>query len=286
MHPNRLLPDVLMRDLSRRYPVWFVDIWGVVHNGERPFTDTVNVLALHRKEGGTVVLVSNSPRSEKGVTEQLNEIGVRKDAYDCAVTSGDVTQGLMLDEPSRRLFHLGPARDLSLFEGLPVKRVNMDDAGAIICTGLYHDDRETPDDYAELLAELYARKLPMISANPDKIVRKGDQLIYCAGALAEAYQKLGGVVTMAGKPHAPIYELALRKAFALRDISIERDDVLAIGDGPETDILGAANQGFPVVYVGGGVRDHVDDLDTELAHIRGLVPQANILMAVRQLQWV
>ncbi len=274
-----------MRDLSHRYPVWFVDIWGVIHNGEKPFAETVATLARHRKEGGTVVLVSNSPRSAKGVIEQLDEIGVRTDAYDDAVTSGDVTQDLMRMVPSGKLYHIGPARDLSLFDGMPVKRVGLTEADAIICTGLVHDHRETPEDYAEELAALRARNLPMISANPDKIVRKGDKLIYCAGALAEVYQKLGGDVSMAGKPHAPIYDLALRKAFRLRDISIERDDVLAIGDGPETDILGAANQGFPVVYVGGGVRDHAENMDEELAHIRGLVPTANVLMAVKQLRW-
>ena len=274
-----------MRDLSHRYPVWFVDIWGVIHNGEKPFVETVATLARHRKEGGTVLLVSNSPRSAKGVIQQLDEIGVRTDAYDDAVTSGDVTQDLMRLVPSGKLYHIGPARDLSLFDGLPVKRVGLTEADAIICTGLVHDERETPEDYADELAALRARNLPMISANPDKIVRKGDQLIYCAGALAEAYQKLGGEVSMAGKPHAPIYDLALRKAFRLRDISIERDDVLAIGDGPETDILGAAKQGFPVVYVGGGVRDHAEDLDGELAHIRELVPSANILMAVKHLNW-
>ncbi len=274
-----------MRDLSHRYPVWFVDIWGVIHNGEKPFVETVATLARHRKEGGTVVLVSNSPRSAKGVIQQLDEIGVRRDAYDDAVTSGDVTQDLMRLVPSGKLYHIGPARDLSLFDGLPVKRVGLTEADAIICTGLVHDDRETPEDYREELAALRARNLPMISANPDKIVRKGERLIYCAGALAEAYQKLGGEVSMAGKPYAPIYELALRKAFRLRDISIERNDVLAIGDGPETDILGAANQGFPVVYVGGGVRDHAEDLDGELSHIRELVPSANILMAVKHLNW-
>jgi HAD superfamily hydrolase (TIGR01459 family) len=274
-----------MRDLSHRYPVWFVDIWGVVHNGETPFVETVATLARHRKEGGTVVLVSNSPRSAKGVIQQLDEIGVRSDAYDDAVTSGDVTQDLMRQVPSGRLYHIGPARDLSLFDGLPVKRVGLTEADAIICTGLVHDHSETPADYADELAALRARNLPMISANPDKIVRKGDTLIYCAGALAEVYENMGGVVSMAGKPHAPIYELALRKAFRLRDISIERDDVLAIGDGPETDILGAANQRFPVIYVGGGVRDHAEDLDEELAHIRELVPTANILMAVKHLSW-
>lgn len=274
-----------MRELSHRYPVWFVDIWGVIHNGVKPFADTVATLARHRKEGGTVVLVSNSPRSSAGVKKQLDEIGVRRDAYDDAVTSGDVTQNLMRQVPSGKLYHLGPARDLSLFDGVPVQRVTIDEARAVICTGLVHDDRETPADYASLLADLKARNLPFISANPDKIVRKGDSLIYCAGALAEAYEKLGGEVSMAGKPFAPIYDLALRKAFRLRDISVERNDVLAIGDGPETDIQGAANQGFPIVYVGGGVRDHAEDLDAELAHIRALVPTANILKAVKQLAW-
>ncbi len=274
-----------MQDFSKRYPVWFVDIWGVVHNGERPFAATVDVLAKHREHGGTVILVSNSPRSEKGVTYQLDEIGVHKDAYDGAVTSGDVTQSLMLAEPTGKLFHLGPQRDLSLFEGLKVARVSQQEAGAIICTGLYHDDRETPDDYVGLLAQLRARNLPMICANPDKIARKGDLLMYCAGALAEAYQNIGGIVQMAGKPYAPIYERALAKAAAVRGAAVSKSQVLAVGDGPETDILGAANQGFPVVYVSGGVRDHVEDMASEKAHIQQLVPSANIVLAVRHLIW-
>ena len=142
-------PDIIgMMQPSTQYPVWFVDIWGVIHNGFKPFTQTVDTLAQHRAHGGMVVLVSNSPRSEKGVTLQLDQIGVRRDAYDAAVTSGDVTQSLMQEEPSGKLFHLGPARDLSLFEGLPVSVWRRKQAGAIICTGLFHDDRETPDDYA------------------------------------------------------------------------------------------------------------------------------------------
>lgn len=274
-----------MQSLSKRYPIWFVDIWGVVHNGLRPFSETVDVLARHRQNGGTVILVSNSPRSEIGVTKQLNEVGVRADAYDGAVTSGDVTQCLILAEPSRKLFHLGPTRDMSLFEGLEVERVSQDQAGAIICTGLFHDDRETPADYTELLTELRMRNLPMICANPDKIVRKGGHLMYCAGALAEAYQNLGGKVQMAGKPYAPIYERALARATAIRGGIVTQDQVLAIGDGPETDILGAANQGFPVVYVSGGVRDHSDDMATEKANIQKLVPSANIILAVHHLNW-
>jgi HAD superfamily hydrolase (TIGR01459 family) len=274
-----------MQELSKRHPVWFVDIWGVVHNGVKPFASTVDVLAKHRAHGGTVILVSNSPRSEKGVTQQLNDIGVRPDAYDAAVTSGDVTQSLMVAEPTGKLFHLGPSRDVSLFEGLQVQRVSKEQAGAIICTGLYHDDRETPADYVGLLAELHALNLPMICANPDKLARKGDQLMYCAGALAESYQHIGGTVKMAGKPHAPIYERALATAAQLRGQAILKTQVLAIGDGPETDILGAANQGFPVVYVSGGVREHAEDMATEKTHIEKLVPSAHIILAVNHLTW-
>lgn len=274
-----------MQLFSKLYPVWFVDIWGVVHNGEQPFARTVDVLAKHRAHGGTVILVSNSPRSEKGVTHQLDEIGVRKDAYDGAVTSGDVTQSLMLAEPSGKLFHLGPARDLSLFEGLKLERVAQDQAGAVICTGLYHDDYETPADYVDLLAQLRARNLTMICANPDKVARKGNRLMYCAGALAEAYQNVGGTVQMAGKPYAPIYDRALARAVQVRGSAVAKSQVLAIGDGPETDILGAANQGFPVVYVSGGVRDHAEDMAAEKAHIQELVPSANIVLAVNHLSW-
>jgi HAD superfamily hydrolase (TIGR01459 family) len=274
-----------MRELSQRYPVWFCDIWGVVHNGHDVFESTAATLAQHRAHGGTVILVSNSPRSEKGVVLQLDQIGVSKAAYDAAVTSGDVTQTLMRAEPTGKLFHIGAERDLSLFEGLGVERVAKEQAGAIICTGLYHDDRETPDDYVALLADLRARNLSMICANPDKIVRKGNHLQYCAGALAEAYQKLGGSVSMAGKPYAPIYELAIKKAARIRNGVVQSNQILAIGDGPETDILGAANQGYPVVYVGGGVREQSADLAAEEAHIRALVPNANIVLAVNQLAW-
>ncbi len=274
-----------MQDLSQRYPVWFVDIWGVIHNGVSPFASTVEVLAQHRAQGGTVILVSNSPRSEMGVTRQLNEIGVRPEAYDAAVTSGDVTQELMRAEPTGKLFHLGPSRDVSIFEGVPIERVAMEQAGAVICTGLYHDDRETPDDYVDLLAQLKSLNLPMICANPDKVARKGNRLMFCAGALAEAYQIIGGEVLMAGKPYAPIYERAMVKASSVRGTKVQRSDVLAIGDGPETDILGAANQGFPVVYVGGGVRDHAHDLADELSQIQTIVPHAQIIRATNSLKW-
>lgn len=275
-----------MEKLSADFPVWFCDIWGVVHNGFTPFAATVSCLARHRERGGIVVLVSNSPRSEAGIVRQLDEIGVAREAYDAAVTSGDVTRTLMAEAPTHRLFHLGPERDLSIFHGLHVERVPLTQAGAVICTGLFHDERETPADYEQLLMEMLLRKLPMICANPDKVVRKGTRLLYCAGSLAERYAAMGGEVSMAGKPFAPIYDLARRKAEARRGAAVARADILAIGDGPDTDIRGAANQGFSCLYVSGGVRDHVEDMAGELAHIRSLVPTAHILAAVPELTWV
>lgn len=274
-----------MKTISATYPVWFCDIWGVVHNGYKPFANTVATLARHRANGGIVVLVSNSPRSEAGILKQLDEIGVARNAYDAAVTSGDVTRNLMAEAPSHRLFHLGPDRDTSIFQGLAVERVPLAEAGAVICTGLFHDDRETPDDYEALLTEMKARKLPMICANPDKMVRKGDKLLYCAGALAERFATMGGAVSMAGKPFAPIYELARRKAEVARGGPVSAAEILAIGDGPETDIRGAANQGIACLYVSGGVRDHASDMAAELRHIQSLVPQARIVAAVPELLW-
>jgi HAD superfamily hydrolase (TIGR01459 family) len=273
---------ISLNRLSTDYPVWFCDIWGVVHNGREPFATTIHALMQHRRNGGRVILVSNSPRSSEGVVLQLNQIGVDPASYDAAVTSGDVTRDLMLRHGGGKLYHLGAERDLSLFAGLDVERVPLEQAGAVICTGLVHDDRETPDDYTELLAAIKARDLTFICANPDKRVRKGNQLLWCAGALAKNYEALGGKVLMAGKPYAPIYDLARKKAAAL----IGKDaKILAIGDGPETDILGATNQGIPCLYVAGGVRDLAEDMTAELAEIKALVPNANIVAAVSELQW-
>jgi HAD superfamily hydrolase (TIGR01459 family) len=275
----------MLKKLSADFPVWFCDIWGVIHNGYEPFAHTVACLAQHRAHGGVVVLVSNSPRSEIGIVKQLDEIGVARAAYDAAVTSGDVTRTLMEQAPSHKLFHLGPERDVSIFHGLHVERVPLDQAGAVICTGLFHDTQETPADYEGMLREMLSRKLPMICANPDKIVRKGSRLLYCAGSLAERYAAMGGEISMAGKPYAPIYDLALRKAEAARGKQVAAGDILAIGDGPETDIKGAADQGIACLYVTGGVRDHTSDMEAELTHIREFVPNARIVAAVPELVW-
>lgn len=239
--------------LSSTADVWFVDIWGVVHNGVKPYAPAVAACVNFRASGGTVVLVSNSPRPRDGVVAQLNAIGVDAAAYDDVITSGDVSRRLIGVLPSRKIRHIGPERDRALFDGLDVTRVAAEAADAVVCTGLFNDETETADDYGDELSALRARDLVMICANPDLTVERDGRIIYCAGAIAAAYAELGGRVLTAGKPHRPIYEAALEIVGRLRGAPVERSRVLAIGDGALTDIAGAIAFGIRSVFVASGV---------------------------------
>jgi HAD superfamily hydrolase (TIGR01459 family) len=239
--------------VSRRYEVWLADIWGVIHNGVRPFPAAVEACRLFREGGGIVVLISNSPRPREGVAAQLKQIGVPADCYDGIATSGDVTRKLVAGYAGRRVFHLGPQRDRPIFDGLSVEFGEPGEAAAAVCSGLYDDENETPEDYASLLAGLRKFDIPMICANPDIKVERGEKLIYCAGALAEAYERLGGQVVYAGKPHKAIYDLALALVTARRGAAVPRHRVVAIGDGIRTDIAGAAAQHIDSVFVASAV---------------------------------
>ena len=274
-----------MKSLSADYPVWLCDIWGVVHNGLKGYEAAAHALSQHRKQGGIVILVTNAPRTSQDVVRHLNHLKIPPQSYDRVVTSGDVTQTLVREHAKGKAYYLGPARDLSLFEGQMVKEVPLGEAHAVLCTGLVNDDVETPDDYSDLLSRMKQLNLPMICANPDKIVRKGDRLMYCAGSLAEKYSGMGGTVLMAGKPYEPIYNLALQIAGTIAGREIEKSKVLAIGDGPETDIKGAADFGIAVVLIADGVTDSSDGLEATLARVEAKVPHAKIVKILHHLTW-
>ena len=239
--------------LARRYDVWLADIWGVMHDGLHPFPEAVEACRLFRDGGGMVILISNAPRPRETVAEQLLAVGVPDDCYDGIATSGDVTRMLIAGHAGSTVYHLGPSRDLPIFDGLGVKLGKPEEAVTIVCSGLWDDEIETPADYAGQLAEFRALGLPMICANPDLTVERGDRLVYCAGALADAYAKLGGEVIYAGKPHKPIYDLALALVMAKRGAALPRHRIIAIGDGIRTDIAGAAAQNIDSVFVASGV---------------------------------
>lgn len=277
------MPDV--SELSSRYRVWFCDIWGVVHNGYQPFVATVDGLKRHRHNGGIVILVSNSPRTANGVARQLLEIGIDPAAHDAIATSGDVTRQLIIDHGGGKVFHLGPSRNFSIYDGLNVERVALDEAHAVVCTGLFDELHETAENYAPLFTGMLSRNIEMICANPDKIVKMGNRILPCAGALAAAYAAMGGQVLMAGKPYLPIYELAHHEAERLAGQKLATTEILAIGDGPETDIRGAAAYGISAVLVADGVTDASHGLEAVAQEVQRMVPEANIVATVHDLRW-
>ena len=291
MSPSTL-PTVIERfaPLARGYDVLLCDVWGVVHNGVAAFTAACEALTRFRASGGTVILITNAPRPGAAVQRILDRFGVPHDAYDAITTSGDVTRGIVESRLSERVFHLGPRRDLPIFAGLDVTFAPPETADYVVCSGLFDDATETPENYRELLAALRARSLFMVCANPDIVVERGDTLLYCAGALADAYVALGGAALYCGKPHAPIYEVALGKAAACRGGEMPpRSRVLAIGDSVRTDLKGAASFGVDCLFVISGV--HAEDfggreapdlsgLDAMFA-AAGVAPKA----VTRKLEW-
>jgi HAD superfamily hydrolase (TIGR01459 family) len=280
-------------ELGSRYAAWLVDIWGVMHNGHRAHAGAVAATRSFRGQGGVVVLLSNAPRPSAAVEEQLRRLGVPDDAYDAIVTSGDLTRHELAKHGNAKVFHLGPERDRPIFEDLAVRLVAPEDAELVVCTGLFDDETETPADYAALLGGLASRELSMICANPDHLVERGDRLVWCAGALAALYEGHGGSVVYAGKPHAPIYQLAFDTVGKLAGRLVPLREILAIGDGVMTDIAGATGLGLGSVFVASGLHAPENGDDEEVAdlldarHLEGLFAQAKVkpLAAIRTLVW-
>ena len=243
-----------LSELAGRYDVLLSDVWGVIHNGVTPYPDACAALARWRAEQGPVILISNAARPWPEVAAQLDEIGVPRAAWSALVTSGDVTRDVLAARAPGPVYRIGPERAAPLYAGLGLAFADDLDAAAFICcTGPDDDDVETPEDYRALLTRAAGLRLPFVCANPDKVVQRGDRLIYCGGALADLYEALGGETVMAGKPHVPIYEACYGRAAELLGRPVDRRGVLAIGDGLPTDVQGANAQGLDLLFVAGGI---------------------------------
>jgi HAD superfamily hydrolase (TIGR01459 family) len=274
--------------LARNYDVLLCDVWGVVHNGIAVFTQAADALARFRTGGGTVILITNAPYPADAVQRFLDRLGVRRDAYDAITSSGDVTRTIVAARGAQEVFHLGPPRDLSIFAGLNVTFAPVESADYVVCSGLVDDKTDTPEDYREMLAFMRRRSLFMVCANPDVFVERGDTLIYCAGALADAYVALGGEVLYCGKPHAPIYEAAVNNAAAFVSGGevppLAR--VLAIGDSIRTDLKGAAAFGIDCLFVVSGL--HAKQFEApDLAAVKVMLTAAGAApkAITRRLMW-
>jgi HAD superfamily hydrolase (TIGR01459 family) len=267
-HPAPPAPDIPvvsgLREIVGRYDAIFCDVWGVQIDGKKHFPAAAHALERFRESGGAVVLVTNASRPDAEVRRQLLGLGLPRDSFDDLVSAGELTLREMVARRGQSCYHLGPPRDNGLFEeaerrlGAPLKRVGPDDADYVVCTGLFAEREEVPKDYDERLAALKERDLEMLCANPDIVVAIGDDIVYCAGALAERYQAMGGRVLMFGKPHPPIYAAAGERLAKLRGAPVDPGRILAIGDGALTDLAGAGRAGLDCLFVTEGV--HAEEL--------------------------
>lgn len=242
-----------LSELALRYDVLLCDVWGVIHNGRESFPSACGALKRYRADRGPVVLISNSPRPHPQVIAQLDSLGVPRESWSAVVTSGDVTRTLLAERAPGPAWRLGPDRDASLFEGLGLQFVPLEQARFIACTGPFDDENETPEDYRSRFERAVAGGLEMVCANPDIVVQRGSKLIYCAGALAQLYEALDGRVLMAGKPHPAIYDVALAQARGQLGGALERGRVLCVGDGLGTDVRGANAHKLDVLFIANGI---------------------------------
>ena len=275
-----------LREIIDGVEVILSDIWGVVHNGLEAFPEACAALHAFRQRGGTVILITNAPRPADSVQRQLRKLDVADETYDAIVSSGDLTRHFVADHPGRKVFWLGPERDNSIYRGLDPVLAPLEQADYIVCTGLIDDETESAEDYRPMMLQARERKLPLICANPDIVVERGDRLIYCAGAVAELYRELGGEVVFYGKPHRPIYERAMELAAERLGRAVQPSRVLAIGDSVRTDLTGAHGFGIDCLFVTRGIHSEefegIDQLDpASVKELFGHPPRA----LMRELRW-
>jgi len=282
-------PQILagLREIASGYDALICDVWGVLHDGQTARPQACQAIKQFREQHGPVILLSNAPRPVQDLEAQFERFGVPFDCYDAIMTSGVAAREDLARRASGkrlRMLHLGPSRDSGLFAGLNVDCVDVADAEIVLCTGFYDDETETPADYADMLSDLQARGLTMLCANPDLMVQRGGRMIPCAGAMAAAYEGIGGHVVYYGKPHAAIYKITLAEVHRVVGKRVGRP--LAIGDGMGTDLKGANAAGIDALFIADGIHgEDVRELTPE--HMVALFAKAGVhaRAAMRTLVW-
>lgn len=257
-----------LAEIAPRYDTILCDVWGVIHNGRAAFTEACEALVNFRQQGGRVCLITNAPVPEAQVIRYFEPLGVPLSSFDACVSSGDATRAELAARRDMTIWRLGAdegwEHDRYLYEGLDLRFEDSAHADLLLCIGLRDQVNDQPEDYRDELSRGTDRGLPMLCANPDRQVRVGGKLYWCAGALADVYEDLGGQVIYPGKPYAPIYRLALERVAAM---GAPAKNVLCIGDSPATDVRGARQQGFDSLYVGTGLKQHGPDFRAEVTDL-------------------
>ena len=250
IEPKRIMK---LSEIYEKYSCFFVDLWGVIHNGIKLFQDARETLQVLKKNQKKIFFLTNAPRRSFIIKEQLEHFGIEPKLYDDVISSGEITWQKMKEKKAFNCFLIGPPRDFHLVEGLNlniVKDAKLVDI--IINTGPWGDD-DTLDNYIPILDELIKYNPLMICSNPDKTVIRGEKFMICAGLLAEYYKKIGGKVEFYGKPHSEIYEFTYSK---FRDTTSK---VLVIGDSLENDIKGANFQNLDSLLITSGIHREVNN---------------------------
>jgi HAD superfamily hydrolase (TIGR01459 family) len=250
---------VNLSEISARYDALFVDLWGCVHNGVAALPGAVKALQDYRKQGGKVILVTNSPRPRAGVLLQLKTFGVPDDTWDEIATSGDSARSAMYrGVVGDKVWFIGETHDQAFFDPidfledpLEITQVPLEQATGIVCMGP-QDSIADPESMRPQFLMAKQMGLKLLCANPDIVVDRGDIREWCAGALAQLYTEMGGESLYFGKPHPPIYDLARRRLFGL-GVDVPDSAILAIGDGVITDIKGAMGEDIDSLFISGGL---------------------------------
>lgn len=248
-----------LADIAMQYDTLLVDLWGCVHNGVTAYDEAVAALKGFRQGGGTVVLLTNAPRSRHEVAKQLKRLNVPEDAYDSIATSGDSARAAMFNGAvGTKVWFMGQPFDESFFEEMElikdpvdIERVELEEAEGIVCCGPFDPMADPAVNRPQFL---YAKQmgLKLLCANPDIVVDRGETREWCAGALAQLYTEMGGESLYFGKPHPPIYDLARRRLASL-EVEYDASRILAIGDGAHTDIDGAMGEDIDSLFISGGL---------------------------------
>lgn len=242
-----------LSDIAGDYDAILCDLWGCYHDGIRPFPAAIEACRDFRRRGGRVILLTNAPRPGGSVQRFLDDMGAPRDSYDAIVSSGGACQAAIVEgQFGQRIHYVGPDRDLHVLEDTGRRSVPVEQADAVLVCGFRNDRTERPEDYAPEIAEWKARDLPVLCANPDIVVDRGEERLWCAGAIAREYGTAGGTVVYFGKPHRPIYDRCLA---VLEETGgpVARDRVLVAGDGIATDVEGGRAMGFDTLFVTGGL---------------------------------
>ena len=245
-----------LKSIVNRYDLFFIDLWGVVHNGIELYENSINVLDNLAAEKKDFVLLTNAPRPNATVINFLKKMGLKK-YFKNVFTSGEAAHKYLISHLGKKnFFHIGPPRDFDLFKNIEKNNVlNIEDADYFLCTGLFEDQENNLDYYKKLLSNHTSKK--MICTNPDLIVDRGEEREYCAGSVAKSFEEIKGEVIYFGKPHPPVYNLST---------NIINKKVLCIGDNLNTDIKGANIQNFDSLLITNGIH-RKEILDTELMSV-------------------